>query len=101
MPEVDGLESTRLIRKLGYKEPIVALSAFAEDGIVKQCVEAGVDKFMRLELWSPLLASTKPLKTNKSSNSKPINRKALKEVLKSMCGNVPLVDGAAKANGKS
>lgn len=47
MPEIDGLEATRLIRTLGYTAPIVALSAFAEDGIVKQCSEAGVDKFMR------------------------------------------------------
>lgn len=47
MPEVDGLASTRLIRKLGYNAPIVALSAFTEEGIIRECTEAGVDKFMR------------------------------------------------------
>lgn len=47
MPEVDGLESTRRIRKLGYTAPIIALSAFAEEGIAKECAEVGVDRFMR------------------------------------------------------
>lgn len=63
MPEMDGVESTRLIRKLGYTAPIVALTAFAEDGIAKQCSEAGVDHFL----------------------SKPINRKGIKEVLQTFC----------------
>ncbi|KAG0122698.1 hypothetical protein HOY82DRAFT_575245, partial [Tuber indicum] len=35
MPNLDGIESTKIIRHLGYDAPIVALSAFAEEGNVK------------------------------------------------------------------
>ena len=37
MPNVDGLESTRLIRQMGYSAPIVALTAFSEESNVKEC----------------------------------------------------------------
>jgi osomolarity two-component system sensor histidine kinase SLN1 len=63
MPEMDGLESTRLIREAGYTGPIVALSAFGEEGIGEQCSEAGVSRYM----------------------SKPINRKAIKQALELVC----------------
>ena len=60
MPNVDGLQSTRLIRRMGYKSPIVALTAFAEESNVRECIESGMDEFL----------------------SKPIRRPALKEVLR-------------------
>ncbi|CAI7573936.1 unnamed protein product [Penicillium discolor] len=59
MPILDGLESTRLIRQMGYSAPIVALSAFAEESNIKDCMDCGMDMFM----------------------SKPIRRPALKQVL--------------------
>ncbi|KAI1199460.1 hypothetical protein F5X97DRAFT_121425 [Nemania serpens] len=60
MPNVDGLQSTRLIRKMGYSAPIVALTAFSDESNVKNCIESGMDEFL----------------------SKPIRRPALKRVLK-------------------
>ncbi|PNP56865.1 hypothetical protein THARTR1_03100 [Trichoderma harzianum] len=60
MPNVDGLQSTRLIRKMGYVAPIVALTAFSEESNVRECIESGMDEFL----------------------SKPIRRPALKKVLK-------------------
>lgn len=60
MPNLDGLQSTRLIRKMGYSAPIVALTAFSEESNVKECIESGMDEFL----------------------SKPIKRPALKHVLK-------------------
>lgn len=60
MPNLDGLQSTRLIRKMGYSAPIVALTAFSEESNVKECMESGMDEFL----------------------SKPIRRPALKKVLK-------------------
>ncbi|KAI1344922.1 osmosensing histidine protein kinase SLN1 [Xylariaceae sp. FL0016] len=60
MPNVDGLQSTRLIRKMGYSAPIVALTAFADESNVKNCMESGMNEFL----------------------SKPIRRPALKQVLK-------------------
>ncbi|KAG8415747.1 hypothetical protein J3458_009569 [Metarhizium acridum] len=59
MPNLDGLQSTRLIRKMGYVAPIVALTAFSEESNVKECMESGMDEFL----------------------SKPIRRPALKNVL--------------------
>lgn len=59
MPILDGIESTRLIRQIGYSAPIVALSAFAEESNIKDCMDCGMDMFM----------------------SKPIRRPALKQVL--------------------
>jgi len=59
MPNLDGLQSTRLIRKMGYSAPIVALTAFSEESNVKECMESGMDEFL----------------------SKPIRRPALKQVL--------------------
>ena len=59
MPNVDGLQSTRLIRKMGYAAPIVALTAFSDDTNRKECMESGMDEFL----------------------AKPIRRPALKHVL--------------------
>lgn len=60
MPNLDGLQSTRLIRKAGYSAPIVALTAFSEESNVKECIASGMDEFL----------------------SKPIKRPALKKVLR-------------------
>ncbi|KAH8911014.1 hypothetical protein BR93DRAFT_964844 [Coniochaeta sp. PMI_546] len=60
MPNLDGLQSTRLIRKMGYSAPIVALTAFSDESNVKDCMESGMNEFL----------------------SKPIRRPALKQVLK-------------------
>ncbi|KAH7025938.1 uncharacterized protein B0I36DRAFT_248191 [Microdochium trichocladiopsis] len=60
MPNLDGLQSTRLIRKMGYSAPIVALTAFSEESNKRECIESGMDEFL----------------------AKPIRRPALKQVLK-------------------
>ncbi|KAI9682207.1 MAG: Histidine kinase [Caeruleum heppii] len=67
MPNVDGLQSTRLIRGMGYSAPIVALTAFAEESNVKECMDSGMDYFL----------------------SKPIKRPALKQVLRTYCAPIP------------
>jgi len=46
MPNVDGLQSTRLIRELGYRAPIVALTAFSEDSNIQDCMDSGMDYFL-------------------------------------------------------
>lgn len=60
MPNLDGLQSTRLIREMGYSAPIVALTAFSEESNIKDCYDSGMNHFL----------------------SKPIRRLALKQVLK-------------------
>jgi osomolarity two-component system, sensor histidine kinase SLN1 len=46
MPNVDGLQSTRLIREVGFQAPIVALTAFAEESNIKDCLESGMNYFL-------------------------------------------------------
>lgn len=66
MPNLDGLESTRLIRDIGYSAPIVALTAFSDESNIKECLESGMNEFL----------------------SKPIRRPALKQVLEKF-GTIP------------
>ncbi len=47
MPNLDGLQSTRMIRTIGYNAPIVALTAFAEESNVQDCLASGMDMFLR------------------------------------------------------
>lgn len=75
MPNLDGLQSTRLIREFGYRAPIVALTAFAEESNVKDCLESGMNYFL----------------------SKPIRRPALKKVLKEYCAPIPELDEGPEA----
>jgi osomolarity two-component system sensor histidine kinase SLN1 len=63
MPNMDGHEATREIRALGYEAPIVALTAFAEDSNVKECLESGMDCFL----------------------SKPIKRPQIKQMIGTYC----------------
>ncbi|KAL9125721.1 MAG: hypothetical protein Q9217_005123 [Psora testacea] len=67
MPNVDGIQSTKLIRAMGYSAPIVALTAFAEESNVKECMDSGMNFFL----------------------PKPIRRPALKQVLKRYCPTIP------------
>ena len=46
MPEMDGLEATRIIRGLGYKKPIVALTANAVIGQADVFMRNGFDDFI-------------------------------------------------------
>ncbi|RMZ91097.1 hypothetical protein DV736_g1669, partial [Chaetothyriales sp. CBS 134916] len=60
MPNLDGIQSARLIREAGFKSPIVALTAFSEKSNEDECMASGMDYFL----------------------AKPIRRPALKHVLK-------------------
>ena len=60
MPNLDGIQSTKLIREAGFTSPIVALTAFAEKSNEDECMASGMDYFL----------------------AKPIRRPALKQVLK-------------------
>ena len=75
MPNLDGIQSTRRIREMGFSAPIVALTAFAEESNMKECMDSGMNYFL----------------------PKPIRRPALKQVLKKYCATIPEedVDGGA------
>lgn len=70
MPRMDGIESTRKIREIGYNGPIVALTAFTDDSNREACSDAGMQAFL----------------------GKPIKRPALKEIL------AKVRDGSAGSN---
>ena len=67
MPVLDGIQSTRKIREMGYSAPIVALTAFAEESNKRECKESGMNDFL----------------------AKPIKRPELKKVLKQFCATIP------------
>ncbi|KAB8446219.1 hypothetical protein FH972_025201 [Carpinus fangiana] len=70
MPNLDGRQSTRLIRAHGYTAPIVALTAFADDTNRAACMDSGMDAFL----------------------AKPIRRPALRQVLRTYCRTIPEED---------
>ena len=84
MPNMDGLESTRLIRALGYTRPIVALTAYAEQNNIDDCYAAGKclcrdDGLLKID---PL--TVRPLGMNHFI-PKPLKRPALQEGLAKLC----------------
>lgn len=66
MPNLDGIQSTKLIREIGFSAPIVALTAFAEESNIQDCYNSGMDFFL----------------------PKPIRRPDLKRVLSKYCPTI-------------
>ncbi len=58
MPEMDGIEATREIRKAGVGTPIVALTAGAVSGEREKCIAAGMNGFLTKPLDFSLLEET-------------------------------------------
>ena len=46
MPEMNGLDATRIIKEVNRETPVIALSAYAFEDNIKEATEAGCDYFM-------------------------------------------------------
>lgn len=58
MPEMDGLDATRILRKRSVTTPIVALTAFAFESDKKEALEAGCNDFLTKPVAKEALFST-------------------------------------------
>jgi len=70
MPEMDGYEATRQIRKLGgtaQSIPVVALTANAMMGDREKCLNAGMDDYMAKPVRMDLLKQTLGVWTSRRS----------------------------------
>ncbi len=86
MPNVDGLQSTRLIREIGTPCPIVALTAFADESNHNECTSLcqSIVAFL-LYLPSNKLIDVGIKSGMNSFLAKPLRRPALKAILETYC----------------
>ncbi len=96
MPEMDGYEATAQLRAVGYKSPVIALTALATKEDRNRSLKAGCDAFLtkpihRTELYQTLLSflqqngaaktKPKPVSSVKVSYTPPIDQDMLPLVL--------------------
>ena len=74
MPEMDGFRTTTLIRQkekqLGYRTPIIAMTAAAMKGDRERCLGAGMDAYLSKPINAKLLFNTIAQQTNLEPSDK-------------------------------
>ena len=55
MPKMDGYATAKALRRLGFAEPIVALTADAMQGDMKRCIESGCNDYLSKPIDKTLL----------------------------------------------
>ena len=66
MPEIDGLDATRVIREISQEVPVIAVSAYAYEKDKAAAIESGCNEFLTKPITADLLKTTinKYLKLN-------------------------------------
>lgn len=55
MPKLDGYQTAASLRKMGYKSPVIAITADAMHGDMERCLESGCDAYLSKPIDSPEL----------------------------------------------
>lgn len=82
MPNMDGLEATRLIRKAGYTGPIVALSAYSDDTNIKVCMMRSI-YFFSANLYIAALSRSWHGRLRFKTHTAPSSKTCSEDVLSS------------------
>jgi two-component system, NarL family, sensor histidine kinase EvgS len=96
MPQMDGYEMTRAIRKLEAASgarpvPVVACTANALDGVAETCFAAGMSDYLvkpvelremlvKLDQWLPIPEAAEPVTASASRRSSPVERSVMASI---------------------
>jgi two-component system, chemotaxis family, CheB/CheR fusion protein len=66
MPKLDGYATAKVLRQLGFQQPIIALTADAMQGNVERCINSGCNAYLSKPIdRASLLDMTYRLTTNR------------------------------------
>lgn len=68
MPKINGIECTKILRSMNYKNKIYGLTGYDTDDVIKECLNAGMD-----------LVCSKPITCNRIAELSKIDTQVVNE----------------------